>query len=360
MPLDRSTLDRILRRASQLDEERSVGVFFKFKEGTYTIRLLEIPGSQDVLWQSYAEHNYPGRDLGVCTCARTIGEDFCLLCAIQESLGRSENLDPEGSRLLADMNTGKTKYAMLALIHSPSTDSWVGPTILRLREDMFSRFIPYLNYREWGDPTAHNFRIRVAARATKYRGREIFDLDSVTPEREDTPIPVDLSKLRKVDVLSVLRPPDVVDIWEKLTSKTELAYYLKGLDVTDFLPGSNTKQSSESQKVATSPSPSVSTLASAQQMDTKDAIPRCYNKGLKDNSDGSPCLDCSYFQECDSSPSQRSAEPSPKPEVAEKPPIQQSAVQQATTEQVPAASSKPKTAAELLAEANRRRLARSK
>lgn len=346
MPLDREALDRILKRASQVDELRSIGTFWKFREGMHTIRLLEIPNSPDIVWMSYAEHNYPGKDQGVCTCARTLGKDFCLLCAIQESLGQSDDMDADLSRLLADMNIGRMKYAVLALIKSPVTGDWVGPTIIRFREDMFSKFLPYMNYTEWGDPTAHNFRIRIVVRNVKFRGREIYDLDSVTPEKEDTPIPIDLSVARKIDVILAISPPNFQDIWDKLVEKTDLAFYLRGRSLGDFLSATDVRQFSGEESVhETRKTPDNEFRRTPQQ------APRCYNKNLK-SLDAQECKECSYFDSCDvqSHPTKidlKSSAPSTGQTVAA------AASQTAVT-----AMKSQKTAAELLAEANRRRLAK--
>ncbi len=200
------------RAASQAQQ----GLDFKPRAGTYEIRIREIPGAGDFVFQEFLEHQHPGNKKGVGTCPLSLGKDRCYYHELIDALAPLAERDDVLQGYLAQMSTGdRAKYAFKVFVRELDSPTWLGPLRWKMRLDMMLKFQPYFS-KKWGDPTDISFEVTLVVRKKKFQGNDVLDISSVAPIPDSDPLPEDVLKRHDIDVMKLLQPRDDDTITELL------------------------------------------------------------------------------------------------------------------------------------------------
>lgn len=208
MALTPEKLARINATYKRAAAQSQQGLDFKAKAGSYEVRIQEIPGAGDYVFQEYYEHQHPGQKKGFGTCGLSLGRERCFHCEIINALAPLAEGDDVLSDYLAQMSTGdRPKYAFKVLIRELDSPTWLGPVRWRMRLDQMLKFQPYFSKR-WGDPTEISFEVTIVPRKKKWQGFEVFDISSVAPIPNPDPVPEDVLRRKDIDIMKLLAPRD--------------------------------------------------------------------------------------------------------------------------------------------------------
>lgn len=216
MALTQEQLAKINATYKRAASQAQQGLDFKPKAGTYEVRICEIPGAGDFVFQEFLEHQHPGNKKGVGTCPLSLGKDRCYYHELLEALAPLAERDDVLQGYLAQMSTGdRAKYAFKVFVRELDSPTWLGPMRWRMRLDMMLKFQPYFS-KKWGDPTEISFEVTLVLRKKKFQGNDVLDISSVAPILNPDPMPEDVLRRHDIDVMKLLQPRDDDSITEAL------------------------------------------------------------------------------------------------------------------------------------------------